>query len=208
MTPILLVRERNAILVSEDGGFRSLAIGMGVISSSSLQPILMILRDKKVISESRYSKSILNKLKRRHNFTSVAANDLLWAAKSCPNTIVPDVESAIETFKSPTLDLASGVVVGSQFLRGAAEYISPSTLYDYYNLIIESLSYGRDHYVNDIHESLRSHIVNVFPQIKRKKVKLISRKFGQLLDPPPPSHSPIRIKPLVHTIRLALRNWR
>jgi len=204
---ILLTCERNAILVSEDCGFRSLATGMGVTSSSSLQPILMILRDKKVISESRYSKSILHKLKRRHNFTSVAANDLLWAAKSCPNTIAPDVESAIETFRSPTLDLASGVVVGSQFLTGAVECISPIALYDYFSLIIETLSYGRDQYVNGIHEALRSNIVSALPHIKHRKARLISRKFGHLLDAPLPRRPQIRLNLLTHAIRLALRQW-
>lgn len=202
---ILLTRERNAILVSEDGSFRSLATGMEVTSSSSLQPILMILRDKNVISESRYSKAILNKLKRRHNFTSVAANDLLWAAKSCPNTISPDVKSAIETFRSPTLDLASGVVVGAQFLTEAVEFVSPIALYDYFYLIIETLSYGRDQYVNDIHEALRMNIVRALPHIKHKKARLISRKFGRLLDAPPPRRSQNRVRPLTHAIRLALR---
>lgn len=202
---ILLTRERNAILVSEDGGFRSLATGMGVTSSSWLQPILMILRDKNIISESQYSKSILNKLNRRHNFTSVASNDLLWAAKSCPNIVSPDVESAIETFKTTTLDLVSGVVVGSQFLGAAAKCVSPNALYNYYKLIIESLSCGRDHYVNEIHETLRLHIVSALPQIKHKKTKLITRKFGHLLDAPPARRSQIRINPLTNAIRLALR---
>lgn len=205
---ILLTRERDAILVSEDGGFRALAAGMGVTSSSWLQPILMIMRDKKIISESQYSKSILNKLERCHNFTSVAANDLLWAAKSCPNIVSPDVESAINTFKNPTLDLASGVVVGSQFLTGAVECVSPIALYDYFCLIIESISYGRDQYVNDIHEALRSNIVSSLPHINHKKARLISRIFGHLLEAPPPRRSQFRLKPLIHAIRLALRQWR
>lgn len=202
---ILLTRERNAILVSEDGGFRALASGMGVTSSSWLQPILMILRDKKVISEFQYSKSILSKLERRHNFTSVASNDLLWAAKSCPNKVSRDIESAIETFKSQALELTSGVVVSSQFLRGAAECVSPNVLYDYFNVLFKSLSYGRDQYANDIHEALRVNIVNAFPNIKHKRVKQISRKFGHLLDSPPPRRPQIKINVLAHAIRLALK---
>lgn len=204
---ILLTRERNAILVTEDGGFRSLASGMGVASSSWLQPILMLLRDKKIISESQYSKSILNKLARHHNFTSVASTDLLWAARSCPNTVSTVVKSTLETFRSPALELASGVVVGSQFLREAVEFVSAKILYDYYKLIIESLAYGRDQYLNDIHESLRSHIVSALPQIKRKKAKLIIRQFGRLLDAPPPRRTPIRLNTLVHSVKLALSNW-
>ena len=204
---ILLSLERSAILVTEDGGFRSLAVGMGVETTSWLQPIMMIMRDQGVISESQYSKSILNKLERRHNFTSVAANDLLWAAKSTPNKVSEAVESAIDTFKSTTFDLSSGVVVGSQFLAGAVEFVSPAILRDYYNSIISSLSYGRQQYANDIHEALRSNIVSALPHIKNKKAKQISRNFGHLLDAPPPRRAQIRFKPLTHAIRLALRQW-
>ncbi len=203
---ILLTRERDAILVSEDGGFRAVATGMGVTCSSWLQPILMIMRDKKIISEPQYSKSILNKLERRHNFTSVAASDLLWAAKTTPNKVSPNVESAINTFKSPTLDLASGVVVGSQFLSGAVECVSPTALYDYFRLIVESLSYGRDQHINDIHEALRSNIVRALQPIKNKKARLIFKKFGHLLDAPAPRHSQINLNPITYAVRLALRN--
>ncbi len=204
---ILLSLERSAILVTEDGSFRVLAVGMGVETTSWLQPILMIMRDQGVISESQYSKSILNKLERRHNFTSVAANDLLWAANHTPNKVSAAVESAIDTFKSATLDLSSGVVVGSQFLAGAVESVSPAILRDYYNLIIGSLSYGRELYTDDIHEALRSNIVSALPHIQNKKANLITRKFGHLLDAPPPRRVQIRLKPLTHAIRLALRQW-
>lgn len=204
---ILLTLERGAILVSEDGGFRALAVGMGAETTSWLQPILMIMRDQKIISESQYSKSILNKLERRHNFTSVAANDLLWAAKSTPNKVSTTVESAIDTFKRTTLDLSSGVVVGSQFLAGAVESVSPATLLDYYNLIIESLSHGREQYTEDIHEALRSNIVRALTHMQNKKVKQVKRKFGHLLDTPPPRRAQIRLKPITHAIRLALRQW-
>ena len=205
---ILLSLERSAILVSEDGGFRTLAVGMGVETTSWLQPILMIMRDQGVISESQYSKSILNKLERRHNFTSVSANDLLWSAKATPNKVSEAVESAIDTFKSTTLDLPSGVVVGSQFLASAVESISPAILRDYYNLIIGSLSYGRQQYTDDIHEALRSNMVNALHHVKNKKARLISRKFGHLLDAPPPRRTQIRLKPLTHAIKLALGQWK
>lgn len=204
---ILLSLERSAILVTEDGGFRALAVGMGVETTSWLQPILMIMRDQGAISESQYSQSILSKLERRHNFTSVAANDLLWSAKPTPNKVSAAVESAIDTFKSTTLDLPSGVVVGSQFLAGAVESVSPAILRDYYNLIIESLSYGREQYTDNIHEALRSNIVSALPHVKNKKANLITRKFGRLLDAPPPRRAQARLKPLTHAIRLALRQW-
>lgn len=200
---IYLALERDAILVSEDGGFRSIAKGMGVTSCTWIQPLLMILRDRNAISEDQYSRCILDKITLRHDFTSVTANDLLWAAKSYPDSIAPDVESAFETFKKPTLDLTSGVVVGSQFLEIVAKRVNPNTLYQYYKLILDVLSFGREIYTDDIHESLRAHIVSALSQIKYKKAKLIIRKFGDKLAPPKPK--PISIKPIVRAIRRAIR---
>ncbi len=204
---ILLTRERDAILISEDGGFRSLAFGMGATSSSWLQPILMILRDKKVISDCQYSKIVLRKLERHHTFTSICENDLLWAAKSTPGIVSPTVESAIHTFKSPTLDLASGVVVGARFLNSAVEYVSPSALYDYYKLIIESLSYDRNQYLDEIHEVLRSKIESALTNLNRSKSKAIYRKFGGVLDRPPEKQFSLRYTPIARAVKIALREW-
>jgi len=203
---ILLTRERNAILVSEDGAFRALASGMGVASTSWLQPILMLLRDRKIISEEKYSKLVLDKLNRRHNFTSVDSKDLLWAAKSYPSSIAPEVESAMQTFKSATLDLASGVVVGAQFLKVVAEYVNPDTLYKYYKLIFEALSFEREDYTNYIHNSLAANIGSALSSLERKKVKAINRKFGKTLLPREVQRQQPRLKPIVQAVKIALRD--
>ena len=203
---IYLALERNAILVTEDGGFRSIAISMGVTSSTWLQPLLMVLRDKNAISEEKYSESILDKLKLRHDFTSVTADDLLYAAKKCPNEISPEIESVMETFMKPLLDLSSGVVVGSQLLKLAAKHVNPNILYQYYKIILDALSFGRANYSASIHESLRAHIVSSLPGLNDKKAKLIGRKFGDKLAPPKPS--PIRFNPITLAVRMALNEWR
>ncbi len=202
---ILLARERDAMLISEDGVFRSLAVGMGVKHSSWLQPILMILRDNEVISGSHYSKSILEKLQLSHSFTSVTSGDLLWSAKSTPYMLSPAVESAVDTFKSPTLELGSGVVVGSQFLRGLVKVVNPALLYDYYTLFVEALSYGRSKFKTEISESLMSSIIGELPGLKRKKYREISKKFGGLLQVPSGRQTSMRYKPIVRAIKLALR---
>lgn len=202
---IYLALERNAMLISEDGGFRSLAEGIGVTSSTWLQPLLLVLRDREIISEDQYSSHVLDKLNRHHDFTSIAAIDLLWAAKSSPNSISPIVESAIQTFKKSSLDLISGIYVGSKFLQLAARHINPDTLYQYYQLILDSLSFERDIYSDGIHESLRVHIVSSLTKIKPKKANLIIHKFGDKLAEPKPS--PIRLKPLTHAVNRALHKW-
>lgn len=201
---IYLALERDAILLSEDGGLRSIALNMGVDVCAWLQPFLMILRDRNTITEEKYSKSVLDKLERGHNFTSITANDLLWAAKPYPNTISTHARAAIETFRNPSLDLSSGVVVGSQFLRIAAEHITPDTLFNYYKLINEVLSYGREPYKDVINQSLLTHVEDILHRLNHRKAKLIRRKFRHLLAEC--GQSSINIKPIIQAVRDALYN--
>ncbi|WP_083925131.1 GreA/GreB family elongation factor [Thioalkalivibrio sp. ALJ15] len=201
---ILLSLERNAILVAEDGGFRALAVGMGVEATSWLQPILMVMRDEGVISGPEYSQIILNKLERRHSFTSFSATDVLWAASLTPNNVSQAAELAIKAFRSKTLDLRSGVVVASQFLAGAVESVSPSVLHEYYNRVFESLSCGREEYMVDIREALRANIVYALRYAGPNKAERRIRKFGSLLDGPQPRGGEIRLNRLTQAIRLAL----
>lgn len=199
---IYLALEREAILVSEDGCFRSLSESVGVTSNTYLQPLLMVLRDRGIISTDQYSKHILDKLNRHHDFISISADDLLWAAKLCPNSISPVVESAIKTFKKPSLDLISGVGVGSLFLNQVIKHVSPDTLFQYYQLILDCLSFEREEYLDDIQKSLCNHINIALSKIKDKQAKPIIRKFGNKLDLS--QLPPIKLKPLTQAIKQAL----
>jgi len=199
---IYLSLEKNALLITEDGGFRSYASNIGLKTSCWLQPLLMVLRDKNVIAQEKYSECILDKIHRRHSFTSVTSDDLIYAARKNTNKISNDIKDVVETFKDQSLDIASGVVVGAQFLRQVAQHVSETILYKYYLLIFEALTYGREAYVEYIHEALRSHIVSVLDVIDRRKAKKIIAKFGNKLNPPPPE--PLRLKPIAHAIMIAL----
>lgn len=202
---IYLALERDAVIVSEDGGLRELALSLGVKSTVWIQPLLMALRDRKYISVQQYSKNVLDKLNRRHSFTSVAANDLLLEAKQYPRVVSPVVESVIQTFRSSKIDFISAVRVGSEFLWFISEYVDAKILYQYYKLIMEALSFERGEYINHIHESLRASIVRSFSKIKQKKIREISRKFGNILDVPRPSKN--RIKPLLYAVRIAFQKF-
>ncbi|SDH96967.1 toll/interleukin-1 receptor domain-containing protein [Nitrosomonas sp. Nm132] len=197
---IYLSLERQAVLISEDGAFNSLAKSIGVTTSTCIQPLLMVLRERKIITEDEYSRCILDKLNRRHDFTSVTANDLLWAAKLCPKTVSPGIESAFQTFRKSTLDWVSGLRVGSLFLKLAAKYITPDVLYRYYQLLLDCLSSGREDSSYIIKESLRVYLVNSLSEIQDKKAKLIIKKFGSILVPQP---FPLKIKPIVLAIKKA-----
>lgn len=88
----------------------------------------------------------------------------------------------LETFREPSLDLMSGVVVGSRFLGLAGLFVSPKILYQYYQMIMDSLSFGRENFSGGIHEVLRKHIVQALPTLTVNKQRLISQLFRILTN--------------------------
>lgn len=200
---IYLSLERDAILITEDGCLRAIAQVMGVARCTWVQPLLIALRNQQFIKQSEYSMCILDKIVRRHDFTSVSADDLLWAAKSRPNQVSPDAESAIQTFKKATLDLPSGVVVGAEFLRSIVGVVSPKILYQYYMLLMEALSFGRDFDVSIIQEAFSHYIYEALPHVKSKTAKLIIRKFGNKLVAPKPAR--LYLNPVSNAVKNILR---
>lgn len=198
---LYLCLERNAVLASEDGGFRSLASNMGVQSSIWAQPILMVLRDGGVITLDRYSEIVIGKLNRRHNFTSINAKELLCAAKKSPQAIPVDIRSALETFRHPGLDIRSGANVCGEFLTLLLDHVKPRVLADYFRLLEEVLLDGRESLAYGIHEQLRVLLIERIQQMGKKQAHPLVDKLRNLL-------SPIRIprprkKPLVVAVRAA-----
>ena len=202
---IISALEHDAIILSEDGGLRTLASSMGVNSTIWVQPLLTILRDKNYLDYKKYVEIIFNKIKMRHNFTSITANDLLFKAKSSPNSVCPEVESIIMTFKDTNLDLDSGIRVGTDFLFLVAKFINVNTLYKYYKLLLDSLSFEREKYIPLITESVNLIVTYAMHQLEPKKAKAIKRKFGSKLELSKQSRN--KIKPLVLAIRKALYEY-
>jgi len=196
-----LALEHGAILVTEDGALRNVAKGMGVEASSNVQPILSVLRDRGIISAESYSKIILDKINRQHDFTSVTANDLFLAVKASSGSISSDVEHVFESFKKPSLELKSGVVVGSQFLQLLVSHVSPKVLLKYYELVLNALLFGREQFAIEINKALRNHVLLGMAEVKKKKVDAIIKVFGErLLEP---ARTLPALKPLVIAIRKA-----
>lgn len=164
---IYLALERKAILLSEDGILRFLATQVGVADTLWLQPLLMHLRDSKLLKQSEYSRIIIEKLSLGHDFVSVGSDDLIWAAKKCTNTLSPQVKAVLETFKRPSLELRSGINVCAGFLRVVTEECQPPLVRAYYKECCDALSYDREGVADGISKVLRTVILRVLLSLKQ-----------------------------------------
>lgn len=164
---IYLALERKAILLSEDGMLRFLSTQVGVTGTLWLQPLLMHLRDLKLLKQSEYSRIIIEKLSLGHDFVSVGSDDLIWAARKSTSTLSPQVKAVLETFKRPSLELRSGIKVCAGFLRVVTEEFQPPLVRAYYKECRDALSYGREDVADGITKVLRTVMLRVLVSLKQ-----------------------------------------
>lgn len=141
---ILLRLERDAALLTEDGGLRLLAAQVGVSMSSGLQPVWMEAVTKGHLRHTVYVDCLAAKLRGNHDFVSMTGRDLMELAARMPNKVHPAVRAGLETFRRPTLVFSSGVKVCADFLRLAVGKLPPSTTGQYAAMTVEVLAHGRN----------------------------------------------------------------
>lgn len=194
--------EHKAELISEDATVRLLAIEAGVTGAAGVQPLLMNLRDEGHLERNEYSRIILSKLAFGHDFISVDAHDLYWAAKQANPQQDGLLEAALNSFRRPTVDLQSVVVVCAEFLRLAAQDLPVKTVGKLYRDCLDVLSDGRNSIKDKIALVLRRGINIVLGRLASPRATALKTEFGDLLNEP--SSVLPRLKPLVIAIRHAL----
>ncbi len=178
---IYLCLEHNAALLTEDGGLRAIAIEAGAAMSTNIQPLLMVARDRKLITQDRYADMLSVKLLAKHDFISVTAVDLLTIALKTPARIAPAAKAAFESFKSPTLQLDSGIKVSLEFLQIAVLRLPPSTWARYARLILEVLTHERAELSRLLVRILGRLVRRFFGRNARKLPRHVRREFGEEL---------------------------
>ncbi len=166
---IYLALERKAALLTEDGALRYLAAEVGVTNTLWLQPLLMHLKDFSHLRHSEYSRIIIEKLLLGHDFISVEAGDLFWVAKTDIRHLPLQFKAVLETFKRPSLDTQSGIIVCAGLLRMVTEMFSPPLVKAYFNECLDALSYGREDVAHGIASILRMEVFRAFLLLKRTK---------------------------------------
>lgn len=197
---LYLCIERDAVLVTDDGALRLLAPEAGVAMSMGVQPVLMEACDKGLFSKDAYADVVVEKLSTGHDFVSVRAGDMLTLAKRTPARISEGVRKALDTFRKPTLDIASGVQVSCEFLMQAIQGLRPTVAVDYGKLILEVLQHERPQLADEIHRAVAHAIEQVLQQPGRKLKPQDRWALAPLLNAPrPPEFSP-RLTPIASAI--------
>ncbi len=173
---VYLALEHNAYLITEDGALRTLAGAAGVVGLLWLQPLLAKLRDDEVINDSEYSRIFLEKLSLNHSFTSISSNDLLWAAKNEPAALSPLVVSALETFRSTTVEINSAVTVCGTFLVSLLKKQKPDIVKQYYEKCVSVLTENSPEYSQNIINVLTYSLTEEIELLHGKKRKEVDKK--------------------------------
>jgi tetratricopeptide (TPR) repeat protein len=197
---VYLCLERDAVLVSDDGALRLLAAEAGVEKSMGVQPVLLEACDKGLLSKDAYAEAVVGKIAAGHDFISVRAEDMLTLAKRAPAHVADGVRTALETFRKPTLDIASGVQVSREFLAQAIQQLQPTTAAAYGTLILEVLQHGRPDLAASIRRLVSATVRHTLEHHKRELTLLERNAFAPLLDVPDQPEFSFRVTPLAFAI--------
>lgn len=201
MDVLYLCIERDAVLVSEDGGLRLLAQEAGVSFSIGVQPLLMEACDKGLFSKDNYANAVIGKIAGGHDFVSIRADDLITLAKRTPTRVSADVRTLLDSFKTSTMDIVSGVQVSCEFLRLSILRLHPKVAVAYGTQILEVLQFERPQFAASIRQAI-AHTVHQALENSSRKLKYHERKaFEPLLDVNEQSEYLIRLKPVALAVR-------
>lgn len=203
---VYLALEHKAFLLSEDALLRMVAEKAGVSAAMGIQPLLMKLRDDGLLKRNDYSRIVLSKLSLGHDFVSVDAHDLHWAVKGGHEQRVNLFKAALNTFRRPTVELQSVVLVCVEFLRLAAHDMTTKLVSQYYRDCLEVLSDGRGPNRDGIAQVFRRGMNVVLGHMKPSSATALRKELGDLLNEPPLAAP--RLKALTAAIRRALSTTR
>lgn len=77
---VYLALERDAVLLSDDGGLRLAVPSVGLTNSIAVQPLLLFALERGVLEHSLYVDVVMGKVARNHDFINVRTEDLVAIA--------------------------------------------------------------------------------------------------------------------------------
>jgi len=178
---VLLCLEKNAALLSEDGGLRLLAGQAGVSMSSALQPVWMVACERRHLDQKSYADCLAAKILGNHDFVSVNGRDLMELASGQPQRVHPAIRAAFETFRRPTLELLSGVNVCVEFLSLAVRKLPPSTAGAYAGMAMGALLHGRA-VRRRVFDRVFASRLSIYGRNGRRLPPYLRRLFGGILS--------------------------
>jgi len=114
---LLAAQGGRYLLVSDDQHLRQLALEEFGIEGIWLQPLLMYAAHKKHLTSDDFNRAVIQLAMWNHHFTSINADQLLFAAKLKDWAVTPEFEALARTMELGRSEFASNVGVCLRFLR-------------------------------------------------------------------------------------------
>jgi tetratricopeptide (TPR) repeat protein len=145
ISAILLAKERNGLLCSDDLGLRLVARNDWQVSSFWTQSLLLDLRSKGLLTEEQYRDAVKKLLLSNYRFVSIDAAGLFWVLTEADFTSTLAVNRVFESLHGPDCSDESAVVVLAELIKRL--WIEP--LLDHrkfllLDLVLDALITGRD----------------------------------------------------------------
>jgi tetratricopeptide (TPR) repeat protein len=201
---VYLALEREAVLLSEDGGLRLAVAAVGLSSTAWVQPLLMFARERGAVGHLQYVDVLMGKVARSHDFISVRTEDAFDLAHREPGKVAAGVLTAFDTFRSPTLDLSSGVLVCAEFLAKIVPVCPPAITAEYFKAALNVLQLNRPDTAEAVHRALAAAIEHGMESLPKKRVSPLRRQMGALLRPPEREVQRVRYTAVAHAVRVLL----
>lgn len=206
---VYLALERDAALLSDDGGLRLAVPAVNLTNSIGVQPLLMFAKERGALAHATYVDVVMGKVARNHEFISVRTEDLVAVARRDITQVAARAVVAFGTFRSPTLELNSGVQLCGEFLASIVPLCLPAVSREYFKLALEVLQHGRPTHAEAIHRALADAMEHGMESIPKKRVAPLRRQLGALLKPPEPAPQRFRMTLVARAVKeLVLRTER
>lgn len=139
---LLLCLEKDAVMLSEDGGLRLFGSHCGVSATLTCQAVYQFSHENKIASTIDYAYFMTAKILDNHFFVSISSDALFEIARQTPTKQNNAVITMISSLQSPFLDLKTGIRVCFRFLTLCARYISAAATASYLCFAFNSLIQG------------------------------------------------------------------
>lgn len=174
---VYLAIERDAVLLSDDGGLRLAVPSVGLTNSIAVQPLLMFAKERGALSHPDYVDVVLGKVARNHDFISIRTEELVEAAQRDVAKVAGGVIAVFDTLQSRTLELGSGVQVCGEFLASMVPLCPPSIATEYYKLALRALQHGRPMQAAAVHRALADAMEHGMEHLPKKKAHQLRRQL-------------------------------
>lgn len=177
---VLAAEGNGLLLLSEDQGLRQWAAAALEVGSSWLQPVLLLAKDRGLVSIEDYTKFIVDCLNRDFTYVSMDSRTLLAQAKIDEFSGRGTVKRMLEVVGGKNADLETNIGVAALFLDLVFQETKHEHLRDRYaSLVLEAFCAPRRDKTIEVIKSLTAQVsIRVFNLIEHAFWWLVGRELG------------------------------